>query len=71
MSRIVDSMKARITKIDAKILELSSEKKDLEKALSMLDKQEEHTPAAQDAAKEQHPTFLGKKGHEQKSAANS
>jgi hypothetical protein len=68
MSRIVDSMKARITKIDAKILELAGEKKDLIAALSTLDKQETITPETSAEVKEPSPHFLKGKGHEKNSA---
>lgn len=67
MSRILDSMKTRIDKIDAKIKPLIEEKENLMQAISILEKQQEVTPETPVVVKEPSPHFL-KKSHDQKPA---
>jgi hypothetical protein len=61
MSRIIDSIKTRIEKIDAKIKPLQEERESLAKAIELLDKPE-LPPETPVVAKEPSPHFLSK-GH--------
>lgn len=61
MSRILDSMKTRIAKLEAKIKPLAEEKDSLIQAVSILEKQEEVTPTDPSSPKSETPHFLGKK----------
>lgn len=68
MSRILDSMKARVAKLEAKITPLVKERADLLQAIALLEPTESTPPAADDTAaatteavKEQPPVF--QEGH--------
>jgi len=70
MSRILDSMKLRIEKLQAKILPLQNELDSLSQAINILEKQEGSLPqavadaaAASESVKEPTPHFIGKKSH--------